>query len=208
MATIPLSTILLFFFLFIFIFKKIYKEKESIILFICVFYSFSSLLYVIFFVDNFDLRFFKNLIQVCILIFSLIVFSKINLGDKFLIYKFYNFILTFLCALNLINLIIFYNVIDRLPYMYFNETGYLSGYLNQIITHFSDYFPIVVFLSLVSDFFFLKKHKKLVLFFIFYKILWYLISNYYSVGFAINNQQRSFCMCFIFNCFMSFFKNY
>ena len=167
MLSIPISFFLLFIFLVSFIKKKLLFNKEFIYLIILILYLISSILYFYFFVGYIDVRYFKNIIQSCILIFCLIYFVNINFNKKFFLYKCYNYILCTICLLNLINLSLFYNVGENGKFTYFIFLGYFSGYLNNLITHYLDYFPYVVYLSCAIDFLFFKKNKFIVLFFLF-----------------------------------------
>lgn len=207
MLNIPLSGFLIFVFGFIFISKKLYKNNESNILFICIFYIFVSFLYVNIFLTYYDTRFFKNLIQCCILIFCLIISRKLYIQKKFQIYKYYNFVLMFICLFNLFNLIVFFHSSENAEFSYFSNMGFLAGYLYKNITHYADYFPFIVFLSLACDFIFFKKDKFLISFFIFIKFIWYFGITLYSLelDYFIFNKGLFFSLLFFLITSLIFF---
>jgi hypothetical protein len=207
MLNIPLSSCLLFVFGFIFISKKLYKHNECNILFICIFYILLSFLYVNIFLNNHDTRFFKNLIQGCILIFCLIISRKLYFQKKFQVYKYYNFVLMFICLFNLFNLVIFFHSSEGANFLYFSDMAYFAGYLDKNITHYADYFPFIVFLSLTCDFIFFKKDKFLVSFFILLKFFWYLGVTLYSLklDYFILNKGLFFSLLFFLSVSIIFF---
>lgn len=192
----PLSFILIFYLIFVFCEKGLFFINSSLYFYFFLIYLLLYFLFSIIYSSSIDIRLFKNNVSICLLIFSIITFRYIKFKNYFEIYKCYNYVLSAICLTNLFNIVLFIKSSKGL--YFFSQEGYLASYLNSYITHFFDYFPYVVFLSIAADFIFYHKNKNLVLLFISIKVFWYLTTNYYSTIFNYEVTNKGLLISILF----------
>jgi len=227
MFAFPSALFLIFYLIYYFIDKKLYFNENSKYLYLFV--GFFILFLIISFTlikDSFiwleptaasqdydyikpsvDVRVLKNIFNICLLIFFIITMSNLKFKNNFFLYKLYNFILCYICILNLFSLILYYN---NQTY-YFSPEGYMSSLLNAYITHYMDYFPYVVYMSLALDIYFFNKDKFLIFIFLIVKIFWATAVNIYSTELLgeVTNKGLFISIIFFLICASLFklFKN-
>ena len=195
MLSFPISAIILFYLSYLLISKKLFFQSNFKFIILSFIYFISFIFISIYFFNSFDLRLLKNIFNFSLMIFALYVFINFKFSNLFLIYTIYSFLISLICIFNLFNLILFYNSFTN---YYFSAEGYLSGYLNLYITHFMDYFPFVVFMSIALDILFYKNNKKLIFLLILVKLYWYFVINTYSLELAGGILNKGLLVSIIF----------